>query len=219
MLSGFSLGGNIVAKYVGEEGIHCPLKGVVVLANPWNFRRGSDHIEDGTLANRYVYRYVMGGALLTLYQLHRKVYLSAPPDAFPMPQADLEKVLAEKKLSLKEFDDVLTSPMWGFDNAHHYYTEISSSKVAENVSVPLLSINARDDPMVADLTLPLAQVCVLSTNPVAKCNIHCCRLRRIHGSSLLPLVAVVTWVGSSRGQTAPSGGGTPNLLRNSSKQF
>ncbi|TCD67041.1 hypothetical protein EIP91_000603 [Steccherinum ochraceum] len=155
---GFSLGANIIAKYVGEEGTQCPLHGVVVLANPWDFKRGSEHIEKGSFANRNGYRYVMGGALQTLYKLHRKVFLSSAPGSFSITHNDLQSALKHKKVSLKQFDELVTAPIFGYRTATHYYTEISSSKVVDDISVPLLALNARDDPMVADLTLPIAQV-------------------------------------------------------------
>ncbi|TCD67042.1 hypothetical protein EIP91_000604 [Steccherinum ochraceum] len=153
---GFSLGANIIAKYVGEEGTQCPLHGVVVLANPWDFKRGSEHIEKASFANRNGYRYVMGGALQTLYNLHRKVFLSSAPGSFSIIHNDLQSALKHKKVSLKQFDELVTAPIFGYRTATHYYTEISSSK--GNVTIPLLALNARDDPMVADLTLPVAQV-------------------------------------------------------------
>ncbi|THH31102.1 hypothetical protein EUX98_g3064 [Antrodiella citrinella] len=155
---GFSLGGNIVAKYVGEEGANCPLSGAVVLANPWDFKRGSEHLEQGTFLNRLVYRYVMGGALMTLLNLHSDVYLSAPSDQLLVSHDYIRRTLSHKKLSLKEVDDLWTAPIWGYKDANDYYAHISSSKVVDNVSIPLLGINSRDDPMVADLTLPITEV-------------------------------------------------------------
>ena len=100
----------------------------------------------------------MGGALQTLYELHSEVFLSAPPDATLIGHEGIQNGLEQKPISLKEFDEVVTAPIFGYEDADQYYTDISSSKVTENVSIPLLAINSRDDPMVADLTLPLAQV-------------------------------------------------------------
>ena len=34
---GFSLGANILTKYLGEEGEKCYLKGISCVSNPWNF--------------------------------------------------------------------------------------------------------------------------------------------------------------------------------------
>lgn len=157
-ISGFSLGANIVTKYVGEEGVHCPLQGAAVLANPWDFRKGSNHIESGTYVNRVGYRFVLGGALQTLYTLHSPIFFSSPPGAFSLGHDELEAALEQKPVSLREIDDLITAPMFGYRDAMHYYDEISSFKFLENVSVPLLGINARDDPLVADLTLPISQV-------------------------------------------------------------
>ena len=50
---GFSLGANILAKYAGEEGSNTPLKGVVVLSNPWNFWKGHVALSSSKLGGIY----------------------------------------------------------------------------------------------------------------------------------------------------------------------
>lgn len=157
-MSGFSLGANIVSKYVGEEGPQCPLSGVVVLANPWNFARGSVHIEEGSLANRFVYRFVMGSALQTLYNLHKNTFFSSPSDSFTVGHEGLRKALGIKKLSLKQVDELLSAPLFGFKDAMTYYGTISSSNVIDKVSIPMLGLNARDDPILGDVSLPVDEV-------------------------------------------------------------
>jgi predicted alpha/beta-fold hydrolase len=39
---GFSLGANILAKYLGEEGSRAKVDGAVLLSNPWDFCSGTD---------------------------------------------------------------------------------------------------------------------------------------------------------------------------------
>ncbi|OBZ66910.1 hypothetical protein A0H81_13256 [Grifola frondosa] len=153
---GFSLGANIMTKYAGEEGEDCPLSGMVVLANVWDFVKGSHHIERGTLANRLLYQNVLGGALRALLQLHQDVFLSAPSP--PLSRELLARIFRKWIVSLREYDEMVTAPLYGFKDAADYYYSISSSRFVERIRIPCLAINSLDDPIVGKSNLPLSQV-------------------------------------------------------------
>ncbi|KDQ54172.1 hypothetical protein JAAARDRAFT_413634 [Jaapia argillacea MUCL 33604] len=155
---GFSIGANALVKYVGEEGVNCPLSGIVSLANVWDFVRGSRHIENGSWMNRYVYDYVLGGALYSLLNIHRHIFLASGPE-FRNPLSHLEELVGRKRfVRLREYDDLVTSPLYGFKDASHYYASISSDQFVDRVVIPCLAINSADDPIVGSHNLPLSQV-------------------------------------------------------------
>ena len=55
---GFSLGANILAKYLGEEGVKTPLKCGLILAAPWNFEQcvqPSDRVWGLVLTTSFVF--------------------------------------------------------------------------------------------------------------------------------------------------------------------
>ncbi|KAL4244830.1 hypothetical protein ABKN59_001501 [Abortiporus biennis] len=153
---GFSLGANILTKYTGEESDSCPLSGLVSLANVWDFAVGSHHLERGTLINRYVYRNVLGDALRTLIHKHRHAFLSSPHS--PIPDAILEDLFRRRRVSLKEYDEIVASRMFRCKNAMDYYEKIGSVKVMENIRVPVLAINSWDDPIISRECLPIDKV-------------------------------------------------------------
>ncbi|KAI0364220.1 AB-hydrolase YheT [Pilatotrama ljubarskyi] len=153
--AGFSLGGNILAKYAGEEGDQCPLQALVTLANPWDFLEGS-HYLPSTFLGRHVYRYVLGGALRRLLQLHAKVFLEA--SGLPISRSQLENVLQRPSITLRAWDELITAPLYGFDGPYDYYAKISSSRHVQNIRIPCLAINSRDDPITGSENLPLRQI-------------------------------------------------------------
>ncbi|CDO78054.1 Carbohydrate-Binding Module Family 1 protein [Trametes cinnabarina] len=152
---GFSLGGNIITKYAGEEGDKCPFQALVTLANPWDFYAGHLH-QMSTILGRYLYRYVLGGALRRLLQLHRRVFVDAPK--LPIPRKRLGDLLHRRKITLSQWNALFTVPMDGFTDVQDYYRKISSSNVVQRIKVPCLAINSWDDPIVGAKSLPIHQV-------------------------------------------------------------
>lgn len=56
--------------------------------------------------------------------------------------------------NLIEFDDHYTAPLHGFKNALHYYESSSSIRFVNNISIPTLIINARNDPFLSKECYP-----------------------------------------------------------------
>jgi predicted alpha/beta-fold hydrolase len=50
--------------------------------------------------------------------------------------------------SIRDFDDALTAPFFGFNGATDYYERASSSRVLDQIRVPTLIIHAKDDPFI-----------------------------------------------------------------------
>lgn len=55
---------------------------------------------------------------------------------------------------MREFDDRLTSVLFNYKNADDFYQDASSDKMLRAVKVPLLCINAEDDPISVRTALP-----------------------------------------------------------------
>jgi predicted alpha/beta-fold hydrolase len=50
--------------------------------------------------------------------------------------------------TVREFDEVITAPYFGFRNAEDYYHRASAMRVVDRIAVPALIITAEDDPFV-----------------------------------------------------------------------
>lgn len=178
---GFSLGANVVTRYLAEEGEQSLLIGGIVLACPWDLLDNSKHLHAGFLSN-HVYSKAMAKNLINVFRRHAGTFLSLPPS----PQLDhlkeqgtIEKVLDKqwaKGKTLCEVDEIMVANLGGsfaphgpfpFPGAREYYIWASSHHVLPGVRVPLLAINAADDPVV--VTIPTdcganAHVCVAVTH-------------------------------------------------------
>jgi predicted alpha/beta-fold hydrolase len=143
---GFSLGGNVLLKYLGEsEGpADTLLHGAVAVSVPFELSRAADSMERG-------WGKVYGWRFLRL--LRRSVRAKA--QRFP---AAIDLGAVARAQSVREFDDVVTAPLHGFRNVAHYYAESSSSRYLRGVRVPTLILHARNDPLIPFDSIPLATI-------------------------------------------------------------
>jgi len=133
-LIGFSLGGNITLKYLGERTASEAIKKAVVFSVPMDLHASCKKIS--VPANR-IY------AIRFLRSLKEKISRKASVN----PALDGSKL--HQIHSLIDFDDHYTAPLHGFKNAIDYYTQCSSIHFARAIHVPTLIVNAANDPFLS----------------------------------------------------------------------
>ncbi len=138
-LVGFSLGGNVALRHLGERGEEAKSHGIVAAAAisvPCDLESCAERFR--LPENRfYMKRF--------LHCLFRKV--RHRQEAFP-DALDYEAVLASR--DFHDFDGRFTAPIHGFTSAKDYWSRCSSRSVARRVEVPTLLINALDDPFLSE---------------------------------------------------------------------
>lgn len=138
---GVSLGGNFLAKYLGDRGPKAEfLTAAVAVGAPMDLVAGAEIVSHG--ANKLY-------AEMFLSTLKQKVLDKARrfPDII-----DIEKV--KHCHTLYDFDSIYTAPIHGFKSAMEYWTKCSAKTVLKNVRVPLLLLNAKNDPFQPSWALP-----------------------------------------------------------------
>ena len=138
-LIGFSLGGNITLKYLGEQQPEHIIKKAVTISVPLNLHTSCEKI---SIRSNWVYsnRFVKS--------LKKKVKAKAAL------RNDIDISNIDKLKTLREFDDAYTAPLHGYKNAIHYYTECSSIRFVNNITIPTLIVNAKNDPFLSDDCYP-----------------------------------------------------------------
>jgi predicted alpha/beta-fold hydrolase len=151
-LCGFSLGGNVVTKYLGERGDDVPaeIRAAVVISVPFDLA-GCCLALDGPGLPAWVYRERF------LRRLRKKTLEKAAR------HTHIDAARARAARTLRTFDDAVTAPLHGFRDAGDYYARSSSAAFIANVRRPLLIIQAEDDPFVPPSTLPRA---AFAANPM-----------------------------------------------------
>lgn len=143
-LLGFSLGGNLSLKYVGEgNAVPDALKAVVAVSVPCDLKDACDQL----LASKNV-----------LYSARFKRYLLAKlrekQKRFPGNISDGE---IRGIVTLKDFDDTYTAPAHGFKDALDYYRTCSSRQFLPAINVPTLILNAKNDSFLGDKCYPFEE--------------------------------------------------------------
>ena len=140
-LIGFSLGGNIVLKYLGEESssVNPSIATGVVFSVPCDLRSSS--VQMGRPGNRlYMIRF--------LRLLHRKIRQKM--HEFP---GKIDDMGYDAIRTFVEFDDRY-APINGFADANDYYGKASSKPLLRHIAIPVLMVNAKDDPFLPPACYP-----------------------------------------------------------------
>lgn len=149
-LIGFSMGGNITLKYVGQHPELLPpqVKKAAAFSVPCHISSASRKMAQ--LENRlYMQRF--------LKSLRKK--LEAKSRLLP---ATINLNNYHRLRTFPDFDDRYTAPIHGFKDAHDYYTQCSSKQYLTNIKIPTLLVNALNDPFLSNECFPVAEA---ETNP------------------------------------------------------
>lgn len=139
---GISLGGNMLAYYLAQQGNDSLLQAAVVVSAPLMLEPCSLRMEQGF--SRIYQRYLLG----QLKQNATRKLLHYP-GTLPLELSQLSKLRR-----IREFDDVITSRIHGFNDAVDYYRRCSALPLLPKIATPLLIIHAKDDPFMTDAVIP-----------------------------------------------------------------
>lgn len=155
---GFSMGGNLITKYLGEPRV-----------KPQNVVAGIS-VCQGYDANKAM-------TLLLEWKGFRRLYLYAMTEAMKsiirrwqrfLFTDDIKRKIGvnERQVlnaaTLNELDDLYTRRLAGFANVTEFYNAMSCSNHLNNIQVPIVFINARDDPIVPPPLLEIVRDAALT---------------------------------------------------------
>jgi uncharacterized protein len=134
VLAGVSLGGNVLLKYLGEEGrnISPRIKAAAAVSVPYDLARSSRFIDQG-FARVYQWNFLRSLRTKALAKLDQF------PDLF-----EGERFASAR--TMFDFDDLFTAPVHGFAGAADYYAKSSSLGWLDTISIKTLLLSAVDDP-------------------------------------------------------------------------
>ena len=141
-LIGFSLGGNVLIKWLGEEGKKVPpqVQGATAISVPFDLAVAARRIDQG-------FNRIYGSVFLKT--LREKTL--AKERKYP-GLVDPKQV--SKIFSFAQFDNEVTAPIHGFKDGKDYWVSSSSMGFLGEVQVPTLLISAQDDPFLPTSYLP-----------------------------------------------------------------
>lgn len=139
---GVSLGGNLLLKWLGEQGhaASALVTRAAAVSAPLDLMASGAALERGV--NRFyarVFLATLKPKVMHILERHPKL-------------CDLEHLLAAR--TMRQFDDAFTAPVHGFRDTDDYWTRASSKPWLARIAVPTLVLNARNDPFLPEHALP-----------------------------------------------------------------
>lgn len=137
---GFSMGGNILLKWLGETSWQNPLKAAIAVSVPFELHKIAIRIQQGF--SKFYQWYFIKCLRERLTHKFKKV---------PTP---LDPTLLHRVTTMYDFDDKITAPLHGFSSVKEYYSMASSRQYLRTIRIPTLILHAKDDPFMSADVIP-----------------------------------------------------------------
>lgn len=147
--AGYSLGGNVLLKYLGERGNDSLLEAAAAVSVPFRLDQCADRLQLG-FSRVYQARFMRD--MLAYVRNKQRLFAHQGREAEQASLAALGSL--EGMDSFWDFDDRVTAPLHGYASAEDYYRRCSSRFFLGTISVPTLLIQALNDPFVYPHSLP-----------------------------------------------------------------
>ena len=141
-VAGFSLGGNLLLKWLGENSNQTLVEKAVAVSVPFDLAAVADRLNIGSSR---IYRH----SILKNLKHSLREKESLVKDLIDLPAAYRAK-------TFREFDAVVTAPLNNFQSVDDYYSQSSSRQYLEAIKTPTLILHSRDDPFSIAESIPEA---------------------------------------------------------------
>ncbi len=146
---GFSLGGNVLLKWLGEQGLKSTVKGAIAVSVPMLLNVCASKLDKGF--SKIYRRYLM--TPLKQFVLQKSAFLKSINESEEAEKINRLGNLNNVK-SFWQYDDQVVATLHGFKNADDYYRQSSSRQFIKSITVPTLIIHSIDDPFMTQQVLP-----------------------------------------------------------------
>lgn len=136
---GFSLGGNLLLKWLGEQGEKTGINKAIAVSVPFQLNDAAIRLKQGF--SKFYQRHL-------ITRLQNKYLEKFAAMASPL-NLDVTKLS-----TFHDFDDKVTAPLHGFKNVDDYYGQCSSRQFLKHIHVPTLLLHDRTDPFMFPHTAP-----------------------------------------------------------------
>lgn len=146
---GFSLGGNVLLKWLGENGNQLDLFAAVAVSAPLLLDRCATRLDCGF--SKFYRNQLISELKSGLQEKHQHLMqLKLSEEAKKI--ADLGDISSVK--SFWQYDEQVIARLYGFNSAMHYYKKNSARPYLKNIQTPTLLIHANNDPFMTTEVIP-----------------------------------------------------------------
>lgn len=146
---GFSLGANVLLKWLGDCGAEAGIDGAAAVSVPFNLHHAATRLSQGF--SRIYQSYLLRKLRHTMRQKAAQL------------RAHIDFDAAMRARNFFEYDDLVTAPLHGFAGVDDYYERVCCVPGLRHIAVPCLILHARDDPFMYPHSIPAGDVLSTST--------------------------------------------------------
>ena len=140
---GWSLGANILTNTLGEDGEDALVDAACSMCNPFDLNRCDENLQRGFWGK--LYSKSMANNMRKLFEPHKHLFQGL---------REYEPALVRKARTVRDFDEAITRVTFGFSSVDAYYEASGSKRKIADVRVPLLCVQAKDDPIASIEAIP-----------------------------------------------------------------
>lgn len=140
---GWSLGANILTNTLGEDGENTLVDAACSMCNPFDLNKCDENLQSGFFGK--IYSKSMANNMRTLFEPHKHLFQGL---------REYEPALVRKARTVRDFDEAITRVTFGFESVDAYYNASGSKHKIADVRVPLLCVQAKDDPIASIEAIP-----------------------------------------------------------------
>jgi len=141
---GFSLGGNMLLKLLGENPAQKWLNAAIAISSPLKLSECAKSINHGF--SRVYQKYLLNSIKTTL---RKKMSFIDYRKLIQLTSDDVDSIT-----SFAQFDEKVTAPLHGFEDANDYYEKCSAYHFLSAIHCPTLVLHSIDDPFMNHLVVP-----------------------------------------------------------------
>lgn len=141
---GFSLGGNMLLKLLGENPAQKWLNAAIAISSPLKLSECAKSINHGF--SRVYQKYLLNSIKTTL---RKKMSFIDYRKLIQLTSDDVDDIT-----SFAQFDEKVTAPLHGFEDANDYYEKCSAYHFLSAIHCPTLVLHSVDDPFMNHLVVP-----------------------------------------------------------------
>jgi len=143
-IAGYSLGGNLTLKYLGEISVSSKIRSAVAVSVPCDLKESA--LQMSRFSNT-----------LYLQQFLKSLKKKATQKLHEFPDSFLTTASITAIKNFKDFDDVYTAPAHGFKDAEDYWETSSCKQFIPSIKIPTLLITSLDDPFLGPECYPIKE--------------------------------------------------------------
>jgi predicted alpha/beta-fold hydrolase len=141
-IAGFSLGANVMLKWLGESNRDDIVNTAIAVSPPFDLASSADHLNTGFSK---IYQHNLVNAMKKKYR-----------QKFVGQCSRLSDKVLNTLTSFRDFDDLITGPIHGFDSAEEYYKKCSCRQYLKKNQITTLILHSKDDPFLPVSAIPEA---------------------------------------------------------------